>query len=527
MPTTADDRLIFLDGRTVHTNLPVADLVEHAVRRGEGHLAANGALNVHTGSRSGRSPGDKYLEDTPGIHGNIDWGKVNQPCTPEQFSTLESIVREYLGSCDDLYRFDGFAGADERYRCRVSVVAKEAWHALFASTLFIPSESADPSFAPDWTIFDAGALELSPEQAAAVGVSGKIAIFQSLERKMVLIVGTRYAGEIKKSIFYAMNHDLPDSGVFPMHCSCNVDREDAENVALFFGLSGTGKTTLSADPERALVGDDEHGWSADGVFNVEGGCYAKCIRLSEKGEPEIWNAIRFGSVLENVVLQPNRQPDYDDGSVTENTRVTYPIRFMDGALQPSVAGHPRHVIFLTADATGVLPPISRLTPEQAQYYFVNGYTSKLAGTEAGVTEPVPNFSPCFGGPFMPRPPVFYARMLADRIAEHGTKVWLLNTGWSGGGYGAGSRFPLAHTRAMVHAILDGSLDNVPCQTHPIFGLLTPEAVPGVPTELLDPRSTWSDPAAYDQAATALAEKFRTNDAKFTLDDAVRASGPTV
>jgi phosphoenolpyruvate carboxykinase (ATP) len=349
---------------------------------------------------------------------------------------------------------------------------------------------------------------------------------QSLERRTVLIVGTRYAGEIKKSIFYAMNYDLPDMGVFPMHCSCNVARNDPANVALFFGLSGTGKTTLSADPNRDLVGDDEHGWSDTGVFNIEGGCYAKCIKLSKEGEPEIWNAIRFGSVLENVVLDPaTRVPDYDDASLTENTRVTYPLSYIANAKLPSVAGHPKNVVFLTADAFGVLPPVAKLTPEQAQYYFLNGYTSKLAGTEAGVTEPQPNFSACFGGPFMPRPPMVYARLLSDRIRKHGSHVWLLNTGWTGGPYGVGSRFKLSYTRAMVTAILDGSLAKVPCVKHPVFGLEMPTAVPGVPAEVLDPRNTWKDKAAYDAKAKELAQKFRANDQKFDIAPEVRAAGP--
>ena len=364
------------------------------------------------------------------------------------------------------------------------------------------------------------------DNPAAYGVTNKLAIVQSLEKRTVVIIGTRYAGEIKKSIFYAMNYDLPDMGVFPMHCSANVDRKDPKNVALFFGLSGTGKTTLSADPNRDLVGDDEHGWSNRGVFNIEGGCYAKCIKLSKEGEPEIFSAIRFGSVLENVVLdKATREPNYDDGSKTENTRVTYPVSFIANARIPSVAGHPRNVIFLTADAYGVLPPVAKLTPEQAQYYFINGYTSKLAGTEAGVTEPQPNFSVCFGGPFMPREPMVYAELLAKRIAEHKCDVWLLNTGWTGGPYGTGSRFKLAWTRAFVTAILDGSLRNAKYETHPVFGLHMPTAAPGVPAEVLNPRNTWKDQAAYDTKAAELAKKFRANDAKFKLAESVRGAGP--
>ncbi len=359
-----------------------------------------------------------------------------------------------------------------------------------------------------------------------MGVKGSIIIAQSMERKTVVILGTEYAGEIKKSIFYAMNFDMPEVGVFPMHCSANVAKDDSSNVALFFGLSGTGKTTLSADEDRALIGDDEHGWSENGVFNFEGGCYAKCIKLSEESEPQIWNAIKFGSVLENVVIDDDsREPDYDANTITENTRVTYPVDFIPGAVIPSVGKHPKNVIFLTADAFGVMPPVSKLTPEQAMYYFINGYTSKLAGTEAGVTEPQPNFSACFGAPFMPRPPAEYAAMLAERIKTHDANVWLLNTGWTGGPHGVGSRFKLGYTRAMVSAILSGDLAKAHFVEHEIFGLHMPTDVPGVPQEVLHPRNTWSDGTAYDEKARDLARRFRENDAKYDMADAVRSSGP--
>ncbi|MSR18587.1 MAG: phosphoenolpyruvate carboxykinase (ATP) [Phycisphaerales bacterium] len=510
---------------TVHRNLPVAQLIELAIQRGEGVLAANGALACDTGVRTGRSPNDKFLEDSPGIHGNIAWGKVNQPISPANFEALHTKVMEYMRGKSDLFRFDGFAGADTNFRLKVSVVTEECWQSLFAKTLFINADAQElRDFKQDWTIINACNLTL--DDPAMYGVKDKICIVQSLEKKLVLIVGTRYAGEIKKSIFYAMNYDLPDMGVFPMHCSANVDREDSGNVAIFFGLSGTGKTTLSADPNRDLVGDDEHGWSQKGVFNIEGGCYAKCIKLSKTGEPEIWNAIKFGSVLENVTLDPaTRIPDYDSSARTENTRVTYPVSFIANARTPSVAGHPTNCVFLSADAFGVLPPVSKLSPEQAMYYFLNGYTSKLAGTEAGVTEPQPNFSVCFGGPFMPREPMVYAEQLAERIKKHGTDVWLLNTGWTGGPYGTGSRFKLAWTRAMVTAILDGSLRHAKFTEHAIFGLMIPTAVPGVPSEVLDPRNTWSDKAAYDAKAKDLAQRFRQNDAKFNISAAVRAAGP--
>ncbi|MAD20410.1 MAG: phosphoenolpyruvate carboxykinase (ATP) [Planctomycetaceae bacterium] len=522
--TASVDQLADLGESTLHRNLPTATLVEHAIRRGEGVLAANGALMCDTGERTGRSPGDKFLEDTPGVHDSIDWGKVNQPITPENFAALEALAIEHLRERSELYRFDGFAGADPKYRLKVSVVTEEAWHSLFAATLFINADASEQaSFDPDWVIYNACNLKI--DDPGKYGVKNGLAVIQSLEQRKVIILGTRYAGEMKKSIFYAMNHDLPDMGVFPMHCSANVDHHDPENVAVFFGLSGTGKTTLSADPNRDLVGDDEHGWSDDGVFNIEGGCYAKCINLSKEGEPEIWNAIRFGSVLENVVLGDDRVPDYDDGSKTENTRVTYPVDFIDDARHPSMAGHPRNVVFLTADAFGVLPPVSKLTPAQAMYYFINGYTSKLAGTEAGVTEPQPGFSPCFGGPFLPRPPMVYAEWLERRIAEQHADVWLLNTGWTGGPYGTGQRFSLAWTRTFVDRILDGSLSSVETRRHPIFGLHMPVSVEGVPDEVLDPRNTWADGDAYDQMARTLANSFRENDAKFTISDAVREAGP--
>ncbi len=512
-------------------NIAPAELIERALAAGEGRFASNGALNCSTGDRTGRSPTDKYLEDTPGIHDKIWWGKVNQPITPKNFDRVLQIATDHLNeTAEQLYVFDGFAGADARHRLGVRVVTEQAWHNLFAQTLFIRQGSAaaggSTDWNHDWTVINAGRRRLTEAEQAELGVKSPIIIVQSMERKTVVILGTEYAGEMKKSIFYAMNYDMPDQGVFPMHCSANVAKDDEGNVALFFGLSGTGKTTLSADPERALIGDDEHGWGPDGVFNFEGGCYAKCIKLSEEGEPQIWNAIRFGSVLENVVIDDKtRDPDYDDGSLTENTRVTYPVDFIPGAKIPSVGGHPKHVVFLTADAYGVLPPVSRLTPEQAMYYFINGYTSKLAGTEAGVTEPVANFSPCFGGPFLPRPPVQYAEMLAERIKKYNSTVWLLNTGWTGGPYGVGKRFNLEYTRAMVTAIMTGSLRDTPVDTDPVFGLYIPTGVKGVPAEVLKPRNTWNDPEAYDKKAKQLAEAFRENDRKFDMPDEVRSAGP--
>ncbi|MDJ0866598.1 MAG: phosphoenolpyruvate carboxykinase (ATP) [Myxococcota bacterium] len=523
---TANDRLDF-GNTTILRGLSVPQLIELALARREGVLATNGALAVGTGDRTGRSPKDKFLEDTPTVHDQVDWGATNQPISPAHFAELEELARYHLSQQEQLFRFDGYSCADLRYRRRVTVIAEKAWHALFAKTLFINAEPAElAGFEPDWLVINAS--ELRVHTFSDYGLNSGVAILQSLEQRKVVILGSHYAGEMKKSIFYAMNHELPGRDVLPMHCSCNVDQDDPDNVALFFGLSGTGKTTLSADPARPLIGDDEHGWSDQGVFNLEGGCYAKCLHLTREGEPQIWDAIRFGSVLENVVLDSRaRTPDYDDGSRTENTRVTYPVQHIPNAITPSLAGHPKNVLFLTADAFGVLPPVSKLTREQAMYYFVNGYTSKLAGTEAGVGEPTPNFSPCYGGPFLPRPPMVYAELLARRIEEHDTDVWLLNTGWTGGPHGVGRRFEIAYTRAFVSAILDGSLHDASYEEHPIFGLRMPTDAPGVPRECLNPRNTWADPDAYDQAAEKLAKLFRENEARFEIADAVRRAGPRV
>ena len=530
MSSVATAPAIDLSADHVRRNLSTPQLIERALARGEGQLASNGTLNVMTGERTGRSPSDKYLEDTPEIHDNIRWGKVNRPITPEGFDELLKIAHEYFAGLDEVFVFDGYVGADPKHRLKSRTYTEFAWHSQFVKTLFIePDASELERFDPDWTIINCARRGLTEEEAKRVGVDRPgTCIVQSLTRKTVVIFGTEYAGEMKKSLFYAMNYDMPDQGVFPMHCSSNVAKDDAKNVALFFGLSGTGKTTLSADPNRALIGDDEHGWSPTGVFNFEGGCYAKCINLTEEGEPEIWNAIRFGSVLENVVLDENsRVPDYDNGSVTANTRVTYPVEYIPGAVIPSVGGHPKNVIFLTADAFGVLPPVAKLSREQAMYYFINGYTSKLAGTEQGVTEPQPNFSPCFGGPFLPRPPQVYAQQLAERIEEHGADVWLVNTGWSGGAYGTGKRMSLKHTRAMISSILDGSLAKAKFESDPVFGLAIPSEIPGsdVPTKILNPRNAWADGAAYDTAAKGLAAKFRANDVEFKMPDEVRGAGP--
>jgi phosphoenolpyruvate carboxykinase (ATP) len=524
------DQLDLSPERT-HTNFSAPELMERVIINGEGKLSSNGCVVVNTGDRTGRSPKDKYLVDSPSIHDKIDWGKVNQPMTEAQFDTALQIATKYINQQDEAYVFEGFTGADLDTRLGVKVVTTMAWHSLFAETLFIKpgsaSDAGDGSWKHDWTVINAGAHKLTAEEMAALGVTSETFIAQSLDLKTVIILGTEYAGEMKKGLFYAMNFDMPEVGVFPMHCSANIAIDDPSNVALFFGLSGTGKTTLSADENRALIGDDEHGWGPNGIFNFEGGCYAKVIGLTHEKEPQIWDAIRFGSVLENTIVDEHtRIPDYDNVSITQNTRVTYPVDFIPNAQIPSIGGHAKNVIFLTADAFGVLPAVSKLTPEQAMYYFINGYTSKLAGTEEGVTEPQPNFSPCFGGPFMPRRPSEYAEMLSDRMKEHNANVWLLNTGWSGGPAGAGGeRFSLPYTRAMVTAILNGSLDNTETVEHPVFGLHMPTNVEGVPSEILDPRNIWSDKSAYDTQSAKLATLFRKNDAKYDLSDAIRSGGP--
>jgi phosphoenolpyruvate carboxykinase (ATP) len=522
--------LVDLSNKTVFRNASTPVLVEQALALGEGKLASNGTLVVNTGDRKGRSPKDKYLEDTPEIHDKIAWGSVNQPMAPDKFDMLVKIAQDHYESLDTVYQFDGFVGADTKYRLGVRAYTELAWHSLFCKTLFIePTAKELDQFGPDWTIINCTSRLISKEEADALGVNHTgVVVAQSLTRKTILIFGTQYAGEMKKGMFYAMNFDMPEVEVFPMHCSANIDKLDDTNVALFFGLSGTGKTTLSADENRALIGDDEHGWSEDGIFNFEGGCYAKCINLSQQGEPQIWNAIRFGSVLENVVMDDQaRTVDYTDNSETENTRVTYPVEFIPGAKIPSVGTHAKNVIFLTADAFGVLPPVSRLTREQAQYYFINGYTSKVAGTEVGVTEPQPNFSACFGAAFLPRPPHVYAQQLCQRMDEHDTNVWLLNTGWHGTKDGTLQRYRLRWTRSMVSAILDGTLADVHFHLDPFFGLHIPDEIPGgeVPTNILDPRNLWPDKSAYDAKAKELASLFAENDKKYEMDDDVRAAGP--
>ncbi|HEY6448117.1 MAG TPA: phosphoenolpyruvate carboxykinase (ATP) [Acidobacteriaceae bacterium] len=510
------------EGLHAHRNLSTAQLVETAIARGEGRLAANGALVAWTGARTGRSPRDKFTVEDAEARERVNWGKVNQPFPPEKFDALLTRVLRHMGE-RDLYIMDLAAGADPTYRLPIQVICEYAWHALFVKQLFIrPAAQELATHKPEFTVIAAPEFDAVPERD---GVRSGTFILTDFTKKIVLIGGTKYAGEMKKSIFGVMNYLLPQRDVFPMHCSANVGADGT--TALFFGLSGTGKTTLSADPERRLIGDDEHGWSPEGVFNFEGGCYAKCVDLSPEKEPQIFGAVRFGAVLENVVLDAKTaEPDYSDIRHTENTRAAYPIEFIANAVIPGMGGHPKNVLFLAADAFGVLPPIAKLTPEQAMYHFLSGYTAKLAGTEAGLgSEPVPEFSTCFASPFLPLAPGVYAEMLGRRLREHSAECWLVNTGWSGGGFGVGKRMSLKHTRAMVHAALDGRLARAEFVTEPGFGLNIPTTCPGVPAELLNPRNVWADKAIYDAQARLLAAKFMENLKKFDVPEAVRQAGP--
>lgn len=499
-----------LSKENVHVQLSVPQLVEKVLSRNEGNLTSTGAVCVSTGKYTGRSPGDKFIVEEHSTKDKIAWGP-NQPISEEAFLKLYDKVIDYLDQQEEVFVFNGFAGADKTSQLPIRVVNEYAWHNLFVHELFIrPTAEELSTHEPEFTVISAPNLKADP---AVDGTNSEAFIIISFERKTVLIGGTEYAGEMKKSIFSIMNYLLPESGILSMHCSSNVGAEG--DVALFFGLSGTGKTTLSADPKRRLIGDDEHGWSQHGVFNVEGGCYAKTINLTREKEPQIFDAIRFGAVLENVVIdESSRIADYDDGSLTENTRAAYPLHALDNIVVPSVAGHPNTVVFLTADAFGVLPPISKLTKEQAMYHFLSGYTSKLAGTERGVTSPEATFSTCFGAPFLPLPATRYAEMLGQKVDEHNAHVFLVNTGWTGGEYGVGSRMKLSYTRAMVQAALEGELNNVETVQDEIFGLNIPLHVTGVPDEVLQPQKTWALKAAYETKAKELAAEFRKNFKKF-------------
>ena len=490
-----------------HWNPGTAVLVERAIQRREGMLAGRGALVVRTGQFTGRSPKDKFIVREPSTESTVAWGSVNQPMTPEHFDGIWRRLLKFLEDKEIIVE-DLIAGADRIHKLPIRVVVQRAWHALFARQLFLrPRAPQLPDHKPEFTLVFVPDFQTDPRRD---GTPSETCIVINFAKRLVLILGTCYAGEMKKSVFTLLNYLLPEKNVLPMHCSTNVG--DHGRVALFFGLSGTGKTTLSADRHRRLVGDDEHGWSDRGIFNFEGGCYAKCIRLSKEAEPQIYNAIRYGVVLENVMLDPEtRHLDFDSDEYTENTRAAYRIHFIDNALIPGVCGHPNDVVFLTADAFGVLPPLARLTPEQGMYHFLSGYTAKVAGTERGLgKEPEAVFSACFGEPFMPRPPIEYAQMLGQKLKEQGSDVWLVNTGWTGGPAGSAPRMNLAHTRAMVHAAIEGELEDVPLKPHPVFKVLVPEFCPGVPKQLLDARTAWADKEAYDRAARDLAARFQTN-----------------
>jgi phosphoenolpyruvate carboxykinase (ATP) len=521
------ERLGLVRYGAVHENLPPARLVEAAIRRREGMLAGNGALVAKTGKRTGRSPKDRFIIEDEVTRDKVDWGAINKPFSAEDFEALLGKATNYLGNLEEFYVVDAYAGADPRYRLNIQVAAEHAWHALFARQLFRrPTSEELDTFEPEWTVISVPGFLADPEED---GTESETFVGIDFSRKVVLVAGSGYAGEIKKSIFSVLNFVLPtEHAVLPMHCSANLGEKD--DVALFFGLSGTGKTTLSADPERRLIGDDEHGWSDEGVFNFEGGCYAKTIHLSEEKEHQIYNAIRFGCVLENVSMdRQSRQVDYTNDYITENTRAAYPLEYIEDSVPSGMAGHPEAVLFLSADAFGVLPPISSLNPEQAAYYFLSGYTAKLAGTEADMESDVEaTFSTCFGAPFLPLPPTTYSTMLSEKMREHGTRCYLINTGWSGGPYGVGSRIDLNATRQLVRAVIQGKLDGVETRMDPFFGLHVPVEVPGVPTELLDPRETWDDKDAYDERARELANLFAENFKKFEdhVDEEVRKAGPT-
>jgi len=509
----------------VKWNLSAAALYEEAVRRQEGVIAEHGPLVCRTGQHTGRSPNDKFVVREASSEKQIAWGAVNRPMDTAQFAALH---RDLLSSLADkeLYVQDCYAGADAKYRLPIRIVNEYAWHSLFARNLFIvdSTPAAVTAHVPQFTVIGAPRFQADPKRH---GTHSEVVIALNFAEKLVLIGGTSYAGEMKKSIFSVLNYLLPLQNVLSMHCSANVGASG--DVALFFGLSGTGKTTLSSDPERMLIGDDEHGWSDHGVFNFEGGCYAKTIRLSAEAEPEIYAATqRFGTVLENVVVDPGtRALDLNDDRYTENTRAAYPISFIDRAVASGQGGHPRNVIMLTADAFGVLPPISRLTPAGAMYHFLSGYTAKVAGTEKGVTEPKATFSTCFGAPFLPLPPSRYATMLGERIARHEAHVWLVNTGWTGGPYGTGRRMKIVHTRAMIRAALSGALDRVGYDNDPVFNLDVPSTCPDVPPDVLKPRNTWPNTEGYDEQAAKLARMFADNFKTFDADVSaeVKAAGP--
>ncbi len=508
----------------VYRNLSVTNLVEIAVQKNEGIVTSTGSLSVKTGKYTGRSPDDRYIVYDDETHENVDWGKINHQFPSGKFDKIFEKMKKYVEG-KELFVFDGFAGADLENRLPIRIFTDHAWQSLFARQLFVRPSSAElETHDPEFTVMSLNDFEAIPE---VDGTNSNVFILINLSKKLVLICGTSYAGEIKKSIFSVMNYILPARGVFPMHCSANIGKDG--DTSLFFGLSGTGKTSLSADPNRMLIGDDEHGWSDKGTFNFEGGCYAKCINLNEEAEPQIWNAIKSGAVLENVVIEKQTlKPDFNDSRLTENTRAAYPLEYIPGAVIPSVGEHPKVVVFLTADARGVLPPVSKLTKEGAMFHFMSGYTSKLAGTERGIKEPKAVFSECFAAPFMPRHASVYAKMLGEKIIKHKTVVYLINTGWSGGPYGVGDRIKIQYSRAMVTAALTGALDIVKYTHNDLFNLDIPTECPNVPSEILDPKNTWIDKDSYDLSARKLAQMFIDNFEKFkNVSQDIKNAGPKI
>jgi len=506
----------------IHRNLPVEKLIEHSSERNEGILTSTGSLSVKTGKYTGRSPQDRYIIFDDETHETVDWGNVNRQFPSEKFNQIFEKMKKHAEG-KELYVFDGFVGADSTNRLPIRVFNDHAWQNLFCKQLFVrPSAAELDTHIPEFTILCLNDFEAIPE---IDGTRTNAFILINLSKRIVLIGATNYAGEMKKSMFSVMNYLMPSQGIFPMHCSANVGQDGS--TALFFGLSGTGKTSLSADPQRMLIGDDEHGWSDNGIFNFEGGCYAKCINLNEESEPQIWNAVKSGAVLENVVVdKESLKPDFDDGSLTENTRAAYPLDYIPGAVIPSVGVSPKVIIFLTADALGVLPPVSKLTKESAMFHFMSGYTSKLAGTERGIKEPKATFSECFGSPFMPRSASVYAKMLGEKISKHNVAVYLINTGWSGGPYGVGKRISIKYSRAMVTAALTGAFDIVKFRHDERFNLDVPLECPNVPSDILDPKNTWIDKDSYDLSANKLAQMFVENFSKFNdVSDEIRRSGP--
>ena len=509
-----------------HWNLPPAKLILQTLLRGEGVLTDQGSLAIETGTFTGRSPKDRFIVDDGFTHDRVDWGAINQPMSSEAFQQLHLDVQAHLEG-KSVFVKDAAVGADERYRIPVRVVTEKAWSSLFVDNMFIRLSEEDRWVAePDWHVLCAPSFKSDPAKHGCR--QGNVSAID-FTRKIIIVAGSGYTGEIKKGMFSVMNCMLPVlHDVLPMHCSANMGAQD--DVAVFFGLSGTGKTTLSSDPERRLIGDDEHGWTSDGIFNMEGGCYAKTIDLSAEGEPQIHQAIRFGAMLENIGFEADGiTPDYTDDSITPNTRVSYPIHHIPGAIASGKGGHPTDIFFLTCDAFGVLPPLARLSKSQAMYHFLSGYTAKVAGTEAGVVEPQTTFSACFGAPFLPLPATEYAAMLGDRMTKHGVRMWLVNTGWTGGAYGKGHRMKLSHTRAMISAALKGELDKVDMTTHPVFGLEVPKSCPGVPDHIWDVRSTWDDGQAYDTMAKDLASRFAQNFQQFegAATEEMKAGAPTV